>query len=318
MTTVQLPARGSFLSSASAAPEIGIFAAAWRRRRIRIWLALVCGVGIAVASSAALPQLNWIAAIGGTIPAGIVLLIFFSAMVCEFIDSSLGMGYGTTLGPVLLLAGYDPHAVVPAVLLSEFCTGLLAAALHHRDRNVDFVRDRRARGTALLLLGLTIVGAGVASLVASRVAGRTLSLMIASIVLAVGIAIVLTIRRQLQFRPIHLLVIGAIAAFNKGISGGGYGPLVTAGQVVSGMPSKQAVAITSLAEGLTCFVSLAIGLAVGQRIDWNLALPLTCGALASVPLATLAVKRVPERLVRSFVGVATIALGLATLIKAGL
>ena len=48
------------------------------------------------------------------------------ALGCEYVDSTLGMGYGTTLTPVLLLIGYEPAQIVPSVLLSEFLTGVLA------------------------------------------------------------------------------------------------------------------------------------------------------------------------------------------------
>ena len=52
--------------------------------------------------------------------------------------------------------------------------------------------------------------------------------------------------------------LGTLAAFNKGISGGGYGPLVTAGQVLSGIRGRNAVGITSLAEGVTSIVGFGI------------------------------------------------------------
>jgi len=54
------------------------------------------------------------------------------AFLAEYVDSSLGMGYGTILTPVLLLMGFKPLEVVPAVLLSEFATGLLAGFTHHK------------------------------------------------------------------------------------------------------------------------------------------------------------------------------------------
>jgi uncharacterized membrane protein YfcA len=50
------------------------------------------------------------------------LLILPLAFICEFMDSSLGMGYGTTLTPLLLLMGFEPLQVVPAVLMSECVT----------------------------------------------------------------------------------------------------------------------------------------------------------------------------------------------------
>ena len=52
-----------------------------------------------------------------------VILVFLLAFVCEYVASTLGMGYGTTLTPVLLVMGFAPLSVVPAVLLSELVTG---------------------------------------------------------------------------------------------------------------------------------------------------------------------------------------------------
>ena len=65
---------------------------------------------------------------------GIVVLAFFA----EYIDSTLGMGYGTTLTPLLmLLFGFGPLQIVPAVLFSELVTGLLAGFTHHSMGNVE-------------------------------------------------------------------------------------------------------------------------------------------------------------------------------------
>ena len=60
------------------------------------------------------------------------------AFLAEYVDSALGMGYGTTLTPILLMMGYEPMQVVPAVLLSELVTGLLAAMAHHVAGNANF------------------------------------------------------------------------------------------------------------------------------------------------------------------------------------
>jgi len=130
-----------------------------------------------------------------------------------------------------------------------------------------------------------------------------------------GVTTLATIRRRPRYRPGHLIALGAVAAFNKGLSGGGYGPLVTSGQVVSGLSPKKAVAITSLAESLTCLVGLVAYLILGKAMDWNLAVPLTAGALLSVPIATLTVRRLPERAMRASVGVATVLLGLLFLAR---
>ena len=248
-------------------------------------------------------------------PPLIVLAIFLAALGCEFMDSSLGMGYGTTLTPLLMLAGYAPLEIVPAVLFSEPLTDLFAVVMHQRDGNVDFLNNAQARKTALFLVSLSCIGGILAVWVAINLSRFWLSLFITLIILAMGVIILLTRTRKIPYRCAGIMAVGAIAAFNKSLSGGGYGPLVTAGQVVSGLPAKHAVAITSLAESFTCLIGLLAYLAAGKNIAWELALPLSFGALLSVPLATLTVQRSSEARLRGAVGLVTVLLGLAALSK---
>jgi hypothetical protein len=109
--------------------------------------------------------------------------------------------------------------------------------------------------------------------------------------------------------------LGGVAAFNKGFSGGGYGPLTTSGQVVSGLSPKQAVAITSRAESFTCLVGLLGYLWAQGGLDPTLAVPLTLGGVLTVPLSTWTVRQVPEKVLKAGVGGATFLLGLFLLIK---
>lgn len=289
--------------------------AALRRRRILVWIPTFLLVVLALALNAVLPSWHWLADLGISLAPMTVLFVFLAALICEYVDSSLGMGYGTALTPLLLFAGFEPLQIVPAVLLSECLTGFLAGVLHQRDGNMDLLRDRRARNTALLLCTLSGVGAIVAVTITLRVSKLWLTAGIGTIIVAMGLVILATLRRQFRYRPGHLVAVGAVAAFNKGLSGGGYGPLVTAGQMVSGVSPKQAVGITSLAEAVTCLVGLAAYLLLHGAPDWSLVMPLALGALFSVPLATLTVRRVPERAMRGVVGCATLALGTLTLVK---
>lgn len=282
-----------------------------------MWALAVLGVVAAFVIQAAIPEWTPLPAVSGELAALTLIIVFLTALSCEYIDSALGMGYGTTLTPLLLLAGFEPLQIVPAILFSECLTGLAAGLLHHRDGNVDFLRDRRAIHTVVLLSILSAAGAIAAVTVALKIPKVWLSGIIAVIILSVGVVILATVRRQLRYRRGHIIAVGAIAAFNKGLSGGGYGPLVTGGQVVSGLPAKHAVAITSLAESLTCFVALVayfVGLK-GGPIYWPLAVPLTLGALLSVPLATVTVRFLPESVMRGSVGILTCILGIVTMIK---
>lgn len=288
---------------------------ALRRRRIRIWAVAVSAVVLVLTLQTAMPEWRLLPDLAGRLSYAAVLAVFLAAMVSEYVDSSLGMGYGTTLTPLLLAAGFEPLAIVPCVLLSELVTGLAAGLMHHRDGNVDLLRDRTARSTMLWLGSLSTVGAVAAVAVTVQVSKLWLSAMIAVIILSVGVMTLATTGRRLRYRRGQMVAVGAVAAFNKGLSGGGYGPLVTAGQVVSGISPKQAVAVTSLAEALTCLVGLAAYLLLHGRIDWLLAAPLTAGAILSVPLATLTVRQLPEKAMRAGVGTLTCALGLFALAK---
>jgi uncharacterized membrane protein YfcA len=211
--------------------------------------------------------------------------------------------------------GFEPLQIVPCVLASEFVTGLCAGLMHHRDGNVDLLNDRQVRRTLLLLSTLSVLGVIAAVWLALTVPKFWLTAIISVIVISVGVVVIGTFQRQLRFRARHVVLLGTVAAFNKGLSGGGYGPLVTAGQVVSGLSPKQAVAITSLAESLTCAFGLAAYFIMNRSADWALLMPLTAGAVLSVPMATLAVRRVPERTMRLSVGAATCCLGLFSLAK---
>jgi len=243
--------------------------------------------------------------------------IFFFALGCEFVDSTLGMGYGTTLTPLLLLFGFSPLQIVPAVLLSELVTGLSAALAHHRAGNVDLKPGTRAFKVGLVLGACSIVGTVAAVFIAVNVPKTVLTTWIGLLVVAVGVLILVTVARRalVKFSWAKVLGLGTLASFNKGMSGGGYGPLVCGGQLLSGMDSKNAIAITSLAEGLTCVVGVVVYFIAREAFPWRLTLPLALGALCSVPFSAWAVKKVKAKPLTIAIGVLTTALGLFTLLK---
>lgn len=282
-------------------------------RRVTLWALLVAGAVVLLGMDSLVGNLHFFPESMGHPQSGTLVMIFLAALFCEYIDSSLGMGYGTTLTPALLMAGFAPLQIVPCVLLSEFVSGLAAVLMHHRDGNVDMLRDTQARTAALTLSVLSAAGAIAAVMLSLQVPEMWRKGIIGAIILLAGLTTLLTAGRRLRYRTSQLIGLGALAAFNKGLSGGGYGPLVTAGQVVSGLSPKKAVAITSFAESLTCLVGLAAYMLLKGDLDWILALPLTLGALLSVPMATLTVRRLSESVIRTSVGAVTCVLGLLTL-----
>jgi uncharacterized protein len=241
------------------------------------------------------------------------LLIGLTAFACEYVDSTLGMGYGTVLTPLLMFVGYSPLDIVPAVLTSELCTGLLAAALHHRAGNADFRRGGDDLPVAMILAVCSVVGTIVAVIVAVRISKAALTYYIGSLVLAMGVIILVLRGREARFSWAKVVGLGLLASFNKGMSGGGYGPVVTCGQIISGIQGKRAVAITSLAEGLTCAVGIVTFLLVRGGMNVRLTVALTLGAVCAVPFSAYSVSRVDARRLTVTIGVVTVILGLLAL-----
>ncbi len=245
-----------------------------------------------------------------------LLLIVPVAFVCEYFDSSLGMGYGTILTPVLLLFGYEPLQVVPAVLMSEFVTGITAAFVHHRFQNANFHHASRDTRVAAVLAACSVIGTVAAVWLAQGLPAQTQKTLIGIVIVSMGVIILATMNRPPRFTWRKIAALGTVASFNKGLSGGGYGPLVMGGQMLSGIGVRNAVAITSLAEGLTCLVGVIVYALFNSRVDWHLAPWLMIGAVLSVPFAAHTVRRVPEKFIKPAIAVLILTLGCLTLFKA--
>jgi len=245
----------------------------------------------------------------------IIVPILFLAFACELVDSSLGMGYGTTLTPLLLLWGYSPAEVVPAVLLSECITGLLAGLAHHEFGNAELRPGARDFKVALVLTGASVVGVLLGVVLAVNLPAWAVKGYVGLLVLGIGLSILWNHRREIPFSWRRIGGLGLLAAFNKGISGGGYGPVVTAGQVLSGVRGRSAIGIASLAEGVTSAVGVAAYLCSGASIGWQLAPSLLLGAVISVPISAYVVSRLPTQRLTLLIGGASTGLGIYTLVR---
>jgi uncharacterized membrane protein YfcA len=261
------------------------------------------------------------------------------AFVAEYVDSTLGMGYGTSLTPILLILNFDPLQVVPAVLFSELITGVLAGFTHHSVGNVDFrpkTMNPKKIYNAIKNLGIlqsfrlgvplhlkvmiliavcSIAGTITAVCIALKLPEFYLKLYIGALILLIGLFILITINKQYHFSWKKMTLLGVVASFNKGISGGGYGPVVTGGQILSGLEGKNAVGITSMAEGLTCAVGVLTYVLTKGVVDWQLAPYLVIGAVISVPMSALTVRKLKTRKLRLIIGIITTFLGVFTLLK---
>jgi uncharacterized membrane protein YfcA len=245
----------------------------------------------------------------------IIVPIMLLAFACELVDSTLGMGYGTTLTPVLLAFGYEPIEIIPAVLFSEFITGVSAGFFHHEFGNVDLRPGTRDFKVAAVLTTLSTLGVILAVFIAVNIPSWVVKLYIGTIVLCLGLLLLKQKEREMPFSWRRIGGLGFLAAFNKGMSGGGYGPVVTSGQVLSGIRGRNAVGIASLAEGITSIVGVVVFLSSGTPIPWQLAPSLLLGAIASVPISAYVVSRIPVGRLTLLIGGLSTTLGGYTLLR---
>ena len=248
-----------------------------------------------------------------------MLLLGLLSFGCELINASLGMGYGTTLTPILLLLGYPPAVIVPTVLLSGLVTGLISGGFHHAFGNLSLRSGSRDRGVVLILASMGAIGAVGAVFVTRGLSSQVLEIYIGAMVFAMGLLVFAFRRHHLAFSYPRIIAVAAVAAFNKGISGGGYGPLVVSGQILSGHGARNAVGVACLTEGLVCAVGFPLHVALNSGSDWFAAnwptvVPVVVGAAVAAPLASWITRAIVRKMdLRVVIGLATCALGAWTL-----
>ncbi len=244
-----------------------------------------------------------------------IILAGIFAFFGEYLDSALGMGYGTALAPALLLLGYHPLKIIPAILISQFITDIATCFLHHRQCNVNLRRDSADFKIAFVLGSISTVGVIVSAITAIHIPDKILKIYIGILVFFVGILILLQNNKKIAFSWPKIMCVSFVAAFNKGISGGGYGPLVMGGQILSGVNAKNAVGITAFAESLTCLLGFGLYLFMNKSFDWKLAFLITAFALPAVPIAANTVKRTETHKLKKYTGIVISLLGLLALLK---
>lgn len=242
---------------------------------------------------------------------GIILLAF----VCEFIDSSFGGGYGTILTPVFLLFGLDPFLIIPSILLSEIATGFSSCFFHHKRNNVNFQdKTEKSFHIAIVIGTIGVAATIITTFFVIKLPGFYVKLYIGLLVASMGVLLLLRITYDFSWK--RIIIVGALSAFNKTISGGGYGPLITAGQVVGGQGTKKSIGTTQFCEGMVCVAGIISYAIFRGTIDLIFPLILMMGAVPATPVASLFVGKIKrEELIKKLLGIICITLGIFSLIK---
>src|SRR5919201_1053478 len=237
----------------------------------------------------------------------VALLGFFF----ETVDSSAGMGFGTSLSPLLLVLGFSPLQVVPVLVAAQAFTSAMGGLMHSEFENIDFSWRplNRATKTVLLVAVPGVVGASVSVVLSYstfKLPDSVIETYIAILVLVMAVLVATNALRggRRPYRPRRLPIFGAVAGVNKGVGSGGYGPVVTLGGVLSGVLEKTSVAITTMSEGFASTagtLTFVVIFALGTDVDWRLLPWLWLGAFPASVVGAYLVRVLPVRVWRYFV-----------------
>lgn len=260
-------------------------------------------------------------------------VVVFIALLCQYLSVSLGVGYGTILTPLLLILGFSPLQIIPAVLISQLAGGATGGIAHYWAGNIklDFRRDDELVKERLRWLGYLprsfdskvifilaasgVIGVLIGVFTALNIPQVALETYIGAMVLGIGLIIVLRRNRKAAFSWKGLAGLGLFSAFNKGVSGGGYVPLVTGGQIMSGGEARRSVGNTTVAVAIVCAAGFLSYLLIRGDVYWLLAGATGIGSIVAAPFAALTVRKIKAEKLRLVIGVAIIILGALTLAK---
>ena len=257
----------------------------------------------------------------------LILLIILLAFLFESMDSSSGMGFGTALAPLLFLLGYSPLQVVPTLLISETITGFVDAFFDHEFKNVNFSFRPLSDATKLALymgffgcLAISIsISLGYFALKFPDYIIKTYVAILVMFMAIVGfLRIKLKNRDAFNPRPKMLLAFSTLAGFNKGIGGGGYGPVITMGQIFSGVYEKSATAIVSFSEAMVSLMGIFTFFLIsyaGVEIDLFLLPSIFTGGFLAALAAPYMVRVLPNKIWKYFIPIYALGIGVFSLLK---
>ncbi len=240
---------------------------------------------------------------------GFMVMGFMLAMV----DSTMGGGYGTVGTPLLILFGFATKLATPSILISQGIACSFATVFHHKYKNVD-LRDLKGEDTkiAAVIVALGLIGAAIGVATALSLPKIYLNTYIGLLVLAIGMMMVVNAKYKFSWKKI--MGIGLITGFNKALSGGAYGPVVTGGQVVSGRDIRRAVGVSIFTVIPITIFSLFLYLSSHTITNVYLPIFLTIGAVVATGIGPKITSHMNKDIHHRMFGVVIALLGILTII----
>jgi uncharacterized protein len=164
-----------------------------------------------------------------------------------------------------------------------------------------------------------MIGGALGAYILTSIPGDTIKPYINAYLLCLGLMILWRATRT-RTEPTHLRTrfiapLGFSGGFFDAIGGGGWGATVTSTLLCAGIEARRAIGTVNAAEFfVTATISAAFVLTIGLSHWWIVA-GLVCGGVLAAPLAALAAKHFPDRIIMAIVGGVVVLLSVRGLLK---
>lgn len=234
-----------------------------------------------------------------------LIVVAIAGLVAQFVDGSLGMGYGLTSSTLLIFAGLSPAAASASVHLAEVGTTALSGVAHHRFGNVDWHAVRRIAipGGIGAFLGATLL---------SSLSTESAKPLASTLLFTLGIYVLLRfllgkqrVSRKGQPGLRFLAPLGLIGGFIDATGGGGWGPVTTPTLLADGRLAPNRVVGTVSASEFIVAISASAGFFAalgGEVLRMEFVAALLAGGFIAAPIAAYMVRHLNPRLLGVIVG----------------
>jgi hypothetical protein len=247
----------------------------------------------------------------------LLIIVLILGFLGGLFDNSFGMGYGL-LTPIFIFMGFDILVIVPTLLLSQAMTGFSGTIFHSININVNFGSANNRETRIYILFTITgIIGTILAVIFALTFSHLFMLLYIGFMMITVGAIFLFRIRFDGGWHKLYAISI--IAGFNKAISGGDYGPLVTSGQLMSGGNVRNSVGVTQFSESTISILGFLLYFILNNFVQiWltiQLAIIMVFSGMFSAPIGAIIARKLDEEVARKTVAILAISLGIITLVR---
>jgi len=247
------------------------------------------------------------------------LIVVFAIVggIAQFVDGSLGMGFGVTSATLLTLLGYSAVAASAGTHAAKMGTTFVSGLAHWREGNVEW-------RVLIALAAPGVVGAFTGAVILTNVSMDGARIWMAAILLLLGVSIVMrfafgrSLVPQMKVRTRHLWPIGLAGGFVDATGGGGWGPVATPSLMTVTRHEPRKVVGTVNAAEFAVAVAASMGFLVGAKesqVPWGAVVGLIIGGLLVAPFAARFAGRAPVHSLGTLVGGMVIISNLAVVFK---